>query len=499
MRYNLLDEGWIPVIDLAGRRRLVGVRQALREASQIERIGPAMPLEEVVLTRLLLAILHRALNGPRHIEEVLEIYKSGCFPEYRVAEYLDRFEHRFDLFDPNCPFLQVRDLDAHVEPLPWTKLMSEYAQGSNPTLFDHSMDDSPTAILPARAAICILVHQAYAPAGLMRRLGVTSTRLAPLGSLTAFFVVGRSLFETLLLNLIPYSDPDDIAIWERDPYCTDDLVDGKARAPLRGVARVYTWMCRGIKLLPDSDGLIRNIAYGPGVEVMDSPFRDPMVAHQSTGSSVQPFTASAGRAFWRDFEALLPGEQGWVPPQVLEHAITILRELGQSSQLIPLTVVSHAVDRRRPSKVLDVKREVYPFPVRAMDPDTAAYITEALNLARDVQSLLHRAAWNVAQNLLTLARRQAAAEDIRTLVQSLPLESEYWSALERAFLVFLKNLSGGDPEVAVVEWGRAVREGVQRAWNLTAASLGSMSRHFKALAAGERVVREIVGGLAAHA
>lgn len=494
MRYNLLHEQWIPVIDRHGRHRQAGIRHLLLRADEFERIGPVSPLEEVVLHRLLLAILHRALEGPKTVEDILKIYSAGRFPEREIESYLDRFAHRFDLFSSDYPFFQVPDLADHVEPRPWTTLVPDYATGNNPTLFDHSMDDRPVGISPAQAARALLVHQSFAPGGLIRRLGVTAVKLAPLASSSVFLLVGRSLFETLLLNLIPYSDPTDQAIWERDPYYVDDVAEGKARELFTGVARAYTWMSRSVRLQPDSDGLIRQIAYGPGVEALDAPFRDPMIAHHKVEGALRPYVAQPERAFWRDFEAVLPGETAWTPPQVLDHAARIWREVHDSSLLIPMIVVSEVINLRQQGKVLDVRREVYPFPVRAMEPETASYIHDALDTAREVDNGLGRAAWAVAHNLLTLSRRKATADDIKRLVQSFPLQREYWSRLEHEFPAFLERLAKTDPEAALASWRDVVRRSALKAWGATAMSLGTMSRHFKALATGESMIRAILGG-----
>jgi CRISPR system Cascade subunit CasA len=58
----------------------------------------------VAIHRLLLAVLHRALDGPRDTIEAVEIYEAGQLPEGPVQSYLESWEHRFDLFHPTHPF-----------------------------------------------------------------------------------------------------------------------------------------------------------------------------------------------------------------------------------------------------------------------------------------------------------------------------------------------------------------------------------------------------------
>jgi hypothetical protein len=57
MEYNLLDEGWIPVLYRDGRWERVGIRKALEEADQIRQIAASNPMDNVALLRFLLAVL----------------------------------------------------------------------------------------------------------------------------------------------------------------------------------------------------------------------------------------------------------------------------------------------------------------------------------------------------------------------------------------------------------------------------------------------------------
>jgi CRISPR system Cascade subunit CasA len=78
-KFSLLEEPWIPVLR-EGRVEEVGLREALLQAHNITRIETPSPLEEAALHRLLLAVLHRALMGPRRLEDVLDWWRAGRFP-----------------------------------------------------------------------------------------------------------------------------------------------------------------------------------------------------------------------------------------------------------------------------------------------------------------------------------------------------------------------------------------------------------------------------------
>jgi len=104
-KFNLIDEPWIPVLK-GGRVVEVGIGEALLRAHEFARIETPSPLEEAVLHRLLLAVLHRALSGPRCPEDVLDWWRKGGFPQDPIRDYLNRFRDRFFLFHPEAPSLE---------------------------------------------------------------------------------------------------------------------------------------------------------------------------------------------------------------------------------------------------------------------------------------------------------------------------------------------------------------------------------------------------------
>lgn len=115
-RFNLVEEAWIPARE-AGRVRQLSLSEALLRAHEIERLEVASPLEEAALHRLFLAVLHRALEGPRNLDRALDLYRSGKFPRERLEAYLEKYHDRFFLFHNAAPFFQIADLPEE-NPLP---------------------------------------------------------------------------------------------------------------------------------------------------------------------------------------------------------------------------------------------------------------------------------------------------------------------------------------------------------------------------------------------
>ncbi|WP_324715609.1 type I-E CRISPR-associated protein Cse1/CasA [Carboxydochorda subterranea] len=489
--FNLLTEPWIPVRDLHEQLLHVGLRDALLHAHRLRRIEDPSPLAEAAFYRLLFAVGHRALKGPRSLEESVELFYQGHLPEAPFEDYFEAFADRFDLFHPEFPFFQVADLPTD-QPLPWTKLLPELSSGNNPTLFDHTLDSAPPPAAPADAARALVIHQAFTPGGLIKRMGVTSGKAAPLATSAVFLPFGQTLFETLLLGMPPYDPFGDVPIWEGPPYRARDVEGHRTEASVQGRTRVYTWLSRSVRLLPESDAVVRYVAYGPGVlPVQDKPYWDPMCAYSKDDAGQErPVRLSRDRAFWRDFESLLPGDTHRVP-NVLEQARGLLLETDRLALLVPVSVLGQVTDQ---AKVLSTRRETYPFPLQALDAHAAAAIRKAVSVANESGSQLRAAGYVLARALLSPAGREPPAEEVSRLLHSLPLMSSYWSSLETAFSAYLDDVAHKGVDEAYDAWIDRISKTMWLAWEQTVRTVGTHSRHLRAIEAGER---RCVGAFAA--
>ncbi|WP_114312727.1 type I-E CRISPR-associated protein Cse1/CasA [Thermus caldifontis] len=476
-KFNLIEEPWIPVLR-NGRVEEVGIREALVNAHTITRIETPFPLEEAALHRLLLAVLYRALPPVRDKYEALALWERGEFDRESIEGYLERYRDRFYLFHEATPFLQIPDLPQE-DLLPWSKLLPQLANGNNPTLFDHTVDKDPPLASYPEVARALLVHQAFAPGGLLRRLGVTSAKDAPLARPAAFLAMGTDLFQTLVLNLVPQEDPG-VPIWERKPLRTQDVKGYAIRWPLSGVGVVYVWPSRGVLLVDEGQG-VRWMGYGPGVEPQEVAWRDPMVAYRKDNrGAIFPLRLSMERSFWRDFGAMLPAAGGaW--PAVLRHA----GELEEEGAAFTLRVLGQVSDQ---AKILDIRREVYPIPKGLVTPKGELLLQRALQLAEDAAKGLRGVAWRVAQGVLG----SRDASELQNFANSLPLLSLYWAQLDLDFTDFLSRLH---QEGILDLWRNRILKAAQRAWEETRRFVGTEARHLRALAESERAFRGVVAEL----
>ncbi len=484
--FLLTQEPWIPV-RLQGRSVEVSLEDALLLAHKIERLEDPSPLVEAALFRLLLAVIHRALEGPEDRWTLLELHQSGQFPKNRILRYLNAHRERFWLFHPEAPFYQVADLPTD-NPAPWTKLRAEIASGNNPTLFSHAYDDNPTPVGYAEAARHLVAHQSFAPGGLIRRLGVTSAVDAPLARAAVFIPQGANLFESLVYSLVPYTPEGDEPIWEAPPVQAKELLaDARKRPgkklPFEGRTRVYTWLSRGIRLIPER-GYVRFMGYGPGIDPLEPELyhHDPHVAYRSDRDRLLPVRLREDRAFWRDFTALYPEEGSGIPPAALDAAAW-LKMQAANGKPVALSVYGQVTDQ---SKVLEIRREHYPLPTRQERGTLRIALQTALERVEETADCLRKGARVMASRLLSPERTPDPGE-VRALVESFPLLPLFYQRLGGEFPRFLVELDG-DLESAHGLWREAITRAQREAWQETRNAIGTEARALKALQEGERAL-----------
>src|SRR4030042_5736104 len=171
--FDLIYEPWISYTDLKADYSSVGINDVLMRAHEIRSIEHQNPLTEAALLRLLLAVIHKAVDGPRTSHEWKSMYGTGKFDE-RIQEYLVKWHHRFDLFSPDAPFYQTAGLqviDGSGKPVPQSiaSIALERASGNNKTLFDHTTAEVPVRLAPAKAAQILITAQMFSLGGLNKK------------------------------------------------------------------------------------------------------------------------------------------------------------------------------------------------------------------------------------------------------------------------------------------------------------------------------------------
>lgn len=479
MIFSLLMEPWIPLIRTDGSTAKGSISDALLEPDQWAGVDCTNPVECLALHRLLLAICHRAV-GPGDTSQRASLLDA--WPKLAIRTYLEKWSNRFNLFDPDRPFLQTPELaDADLAPRPWMVLAPDRASGATPVFWDHSLDAEPEPISAGTATLALIAHQQFTPGGLVRALRTSGHRGTACG-LLLLMPNGQTLRQTLALALVPQTNVDhqlDLPAWEQAPPSLDELCNPTAYVPA-GPAQRYTHISRAILFEPGS--AITHLLYGEGLVVEDSPIPDPMAAVITGSKGPRPLTLSESRGMWRDFHALA-GAEGSSPPKTIQNAANICA-LRCSFDPINLLAGGLLTDKAKILLWRLEQRQV--SPALLAQGNAVAVAQAAVDRAEKTGQELNKALWSLCFNWLA---HSSAAPDpdkkaVSSLRESLHAMPEFWGALEPAFWSLIHQLGEGmDQDEALANWSGTLQATVRAVWKR---SCDAMGRDGRALAATVR-------------
>lgn len=507
--FNLVHDPWLPVTLLDGSTTSWGLAEFYARAHEARGLNEPSPLTYTAIMRYLLAILHRATNGPIDPLDWAERWHAGLFQRMETDAYLAKWEHRFDLFDPQRPFAQA---DANVTfKLDETvaRLFMERTSGGNALLFDHTNDSNPPALTFGEACRALLTAQAYGFSG--AQIFANSTMIAGYSILFE----GNNLFETLLLNLQEYSDDQprglqrhgdrDKPWWELD---LDPPIEREGNVPL-GLTDLLTWRSRTIRLIADKDGYVRRCNYVPGYKIKEGlGIHDPFKRYGQAASGPSkgqffPKNFVPGRALWRDSFALIERQQDDDPEPTdirptpvivswLADAMHALEDEYGLPRLVPTLIATGLVNNK--AKIDLWRMDRLPLPVAVLNEGARRLrVRDAVAVAKDVRDALNRAGTTFAIEALTLGERSPDPNDVTRERASLKLDERYWSRLDAPFQRFMIDLAGAeDIEAPVRQWKDGLRDIARSAFTEATTSAGLDSRWFRAQAIGARTLERLL-------
>ncbi len=486
MTYDLLTEPWIPVQSPTGGTGYVGLLDLFRRAHELKALLPETPDIASGLYRMLLAILHRAYDGPRNLrKDWRAIWDSGRFDGDRVGPYLTKWRSRFDLWDAEHPFLQDSAVPAdNADSV--SRLFVERAQGNNPTLFDHTLDEERPIIDAASAARHLIGSQLMALGG--RIAGATASALGnPYATSVTFIVLGDTVFHTLALNLLVYdgtrpipSSPKDLPSWERD------IGESRARGA-EGYLDVVTWRPRRYRLVPGDDAgrtVAGVIAAGEADRFVGENFRDPFAAYRvSDSAGYVPLRMDPDRALWRDCLPFFAGDddRGRTPANIAQAGSLVLDGVIPRNQLLRVTALGFATDK---AKKRMGRCETLPIPAGLLaEPGTVPLIQQALTRATEAGKAVSSSAFIAAKHCLSFGERTPDAGEIGKLADSAGSQAVYWSRAGEAFPRLLLDLAAARPE-AETHWSASLRAAAEDGFRCVEVKLGASARGYKAVTLG---------------
>jgi CRISPR system Cascade subunit CasA len=163
--FNLIDEPWIVALGRDGRERQESILGVFEHAPLFTTIGGEVPTQAFAITRLLLAFLHRALDGPEDQQDWEQLWAADELPMAAIRAYADRVRPRFDLFDPVVPFFQVAGLrTAKGEVFGLDRIVADVPNGE--PLFTTRSAANLARMGPAEAARWLVHVHAFDPSGI---------------------------------------------------------------------------------------------------------------------------------------------------------------------------------------------------------------------------------------------------------------------------------------------------------------------------------------------
>ncbi|WP_229403584.1 type I-E CRISPR-associated protein Cse1/CasA [Micromonospora okii] len=483
--FSLVDEPWIPVLDITGQRRDVSLLGLFEQAGGLRMIACELPTQTFAILRLALAILHRTTGGPSGEAAWRALWRERRLPLADIADYLDAFRERFDLLHPEHPFYQVADLRAAKDSTYGLERLIADVPNGMPFLTTRA-GPGMDSINPAEAARWLVHCQAYDPSGIktgaVGDLRVKGGKgypigVASLGALGGVHLEGATLLETLLLNLVPIApgwqvaDERDLPVWEREPQTAVEEADS-TRGPY-GLLGLYTWQSRRIRIFGDAGGITgAMISIGDQIEWQDRHLLEPMSVWGRSAPREQkqkrspvylPRPHDHSRALWRGLQTLLPAppQPGAEAPQRLSPMVVRwLARLTLTGVVPPdfqvrtrATSVTYGTQQ---AVVDEVFSDALTMNVLLLGEDSALRAT-AVDATADAEAavkVLRRLADNLAR---------AAGSRATDVGEADRAAERAYGLLDHAFRHWLARLdSTSDPVDERAAWQRLVREAIVR-------------------------------------
>ncbi|MFJ7420947.1 type I-E CRISPR-associated protein Cse1/CasA [Streptomyces uncialis] len=494
--FDLVSRPWLPVQRLDGTMAELSLLEVFAHARDLRRLVGDLPTQEFALLRLLLAILHDAVEGPAEMEDWEELWHAAD-PFSTVPGYLVRHQGRFDLLHAERPFFQTAGL--HTEKNEVASLNRIVADVPNGDPFFAMRRPGADRLSLAEAARWLVHTHAFDPSGIKSGMAgddrTTGGRVYPqgtgwAGNLGGVFAEGESLYETLLLNLIP-TDEDlltvdrrrDMPVWRREEAPGPGRIaeDPEVRRP-SGPRDLYTWQSRRVLLHTEDDagragltvtGVV--LGYGDPLTPHDRWRSEPMSGWRRSAPQEKklgrplvymPRQHDPTRAAWRGLGSLLYAQRspsdgtGRGTPQTLPSGVVkwlaLLTTEGvlPKGSLIRVRLVG-AVYGTQQSVVDEVVDDGVTLPVVLLHEERPFHGTAAVDAVSDAEQAV-TALGHLAGNLA-----RAAGSDPVPLTEI--ARDLGFGALDGPYRQWLRNLGVSDDPVADrASWQATVRRIVHR-------------------------------------
>ncbi|MFD7287910.1 type I-E CRISPR-associated protein Cse1/CasA [Streptomyces sp. NPDC059863] len=480
--FDLVSRPWLPAQRDDGTTVELSLLEVFAQAHELRRLVGDLPTQEFALLRLLLAILHDAVDGPGELEDWEELWQAKDADAFAaVPDYLDRHRERFDLLHPQRPFFQVAGLrTGKNEVASLNRIVADVPNGEP---FFTMRRPGVERLSLAEGARWLVHTHAFDSSGIKSGMEgderVKGGKVYPqgvgwAGGLGGVFAEGATLRDTLLLNLIA-TDEDilttdrksDMPVWRRDPPPGPGVLeeDPSVTRP-SGPRDLYTWQSRRL-LLHTENGAVTGVVLGYGDPL--APYNrwksEPMTGWRRSPAQEKkqgrplvylPRQHDPDRAAWRGLASLLyaqksdtdttgRGTDQSMPPGVVKWLTLLTVEGVLPAESLIRTRLVGAVYGTQQSVVDEVVDDGITLPVVLLQQERPLHGAAAVDAVSDAEKAVS-ALGHLAGNLARAAGSEPgpATETARDLG---------FGALDGPYRQWLRTLGEtGDPVAARAEW-----------------------------------------------
>jgi CRISPR system Cascade subunit CasA len=430
--FNLTQEPWIPVVGQDWQRRQISLVELFETWATLKEIQADNPPTTLALYRFLVAILHRAYQGPRdeaHWEEIRDDDGKGAIA------YLHANQDCFDLLHPERPFMQDAALNIEMA----AEIYQAYVvHGNNTsTVFCHEHQWSSASLSVEAAARLVLRLQLFDVGG--RKTGSSvSAGVIPTMDAANVLVRGKTLQETLLLNLMQYNfqqgipsvvHGDDLPAWERG------CKPAAERIPA-GYIDYLTYQWRRVRLFFENGQAVK-VAFHAGdrlpKEISPTGW-ECGIAYVKNKKGLFTVRLNLSRSLWRDSAAFLQSSEVSSCPRIVEW-LAVLQDEDLIDDRLKLQVLGLTVDNAKP---LGWTSEQFSAPIAYLkERPLWEALVDALRVVETNQQVFRSFQGSPYHALA----KELNHPDAGSFAKSLDGESRYWATLDREFQPLLVNLA----------------------------------------------------------
>jgi len=338
--FNLLYEPWIAVLTNGGDKKEISLCEVYKSAQAYRSLAGELPAQNTAVLRLLLAVLHSAYNNFETAEEAedfwVTLWQDGSFRYEAIVNCLRQYEDRFWLFHPDTPFFQIPGLDKRDDvfgPFNIAKLNGELSESDNKARFIPQRSGyEKTSLSYSEAARWLLYYNGFAEtfgkleSKCKRNKSDMSLGVGWLGKLGLISAYGDNLFQTLMLNFVPFNS--DRELWKYGQPIWEKPVNIKERNIIRlpgSQAELLTLQSRRVQLEKEN-GRVTSFRFVSGdVFAQEESFSEQMTTwrySKQPGDKTERYRPKKfwpSVQLWRDFASLVAQDEknGSMPPGVV--------------------------------------------------------------------------------------------------------------------------------------------------------------------------------------